>query len=558
MKKLAILFFLSTLSVFGQFSPVKKVYISKIPKPAAPAKLKVSGIAFSDASQEDIGILNANEKGQVSFSITNTGKGAAYKLKISIELLADVSGLYLEETKIIGDIEPNNKSLVEIPVSGSINLSSGTVRLRVQITEGNGFDPDPFEISFQTQAFKEPRPLIADHKFRNAGGGILTLGDIAYLEVVLQNQGQGVAKDLKVDFTNPTNIYPAGETHYEYSSLEPNETQRISYEFFSNRRYTGDEIPIDVTISESYGKYGTNRTFTVPLNKRLEQIKSVSISGTIQEEVAIDQVYLTSDVDRDIPLVAKPHKNRYALIIGNENYQKYQTRLQNDQNVAFARNDAMTFKEYCQKIFGVQDDHIFMITDATKGMMSREIERIVKLAALDSQSELIFYYAGHGLPDQVSREGYLIPVDVTSSNLEDAISLKELYSKLASTNASKIYVFLDACFSGGGRGENGLLAARTVKVKPKGDIVEGNIIAFTASNGEEVSLPLNSESHGLFTYFLLKKLKESKGEVSLGQLKNYLQEKVPRKSLIENGMGQTPQVLVSPDLSEEWANWRFQ
>jgi hypothetical protein len=557
MKKF-LFFFLIQFACFGQFSPTKNVYISIIPKPVEPAHITIENISFSDFGNNDVNILNANEKGEIYFTLRNSGKGTAYQLTLSLKVLRNSSGLEIEESRIIGDLEAGEELSIVLPLFGSMDLGSGITLIQMKISEGNGFDPNPFEISFQTQAFKEPRPLIADHNFRSEAGVILSLGDIADLEVVIQNQGQGVAKDVKVDFSNPANIYPAGETHYEYSSLQPNESIKISYEFFSNRRYTGDEIPIDVSVSESYGKYGTNRTFTVPLNQRLEQIKSVSISGTIKEEVAIDQVYLTSEVDRDIPLVAKTNKHRYALIIGNEDYRKYQTRLQNDQNVAFARNDARTFKEYCQNTLGVQDDHIFIITDATKGMMSREIERVVKLAAMDSQTELIFYYAGHGLPDQVSREGYLIPVDVTSSNLEDAISLKELYSKLASTNASKIYVFLDACFSGGGRGENGLLAARTVKVKPKGDIVEGNIIAFTASSGEEVSLPLNSESHGLFTYFLLKKLKESKGEVSLGQLKNYLQEKVPRKSLIENGIGQTPQVLVSPDLSEEWANWRFQ
>ena len=118
-------------------------------------------------------------------------------------------------------------------------------------------------------------------------------------------------------------------------------------------------------------------------------------------------------------------------------------------------------------------------------------------------------------------------------------------------------MFLDACFSGGGRGENGLLAARTVKVKPKGDIVEGNIVAFTATSGEEVSLPLSNESHGLFTYYLLRKLKDTKGNVTLDELRSYLEAELPRASLIENSMRQTPQVLVAPDLGDKWLTWKL-
>jgi hypothetical protein len=128
---------------------------------------------------------------------------------------------------------------------------------------------------------------------------------------------------------------------------------------------------------------------------------------------------------------------------------------------------------------------------------------------------------------------------------------------LAFAKAEKTIVLLDACFSGGGRGENGLLSARTVKVKPKGPIMEGNIVAYTATSGTEVSLPLPGESHGLFTYFLLKKLKETKGTISLIELKNYLELEVPKTSLIENSIKQTPEVLIAPTIGNEWETWTF-
>ena len=118
-------------------------------------------------------------------------------------------------------------------------------------------------------------------------------------------------------------------------------------------------------------------------------------------------------------------------------------------------------------------------------------------------------------------------------------------------------MILDACFSGGGRGENGLLSARTVKVKPKGPILDGNIIAYTATSGEEVSLPLTRESHGLFTYYLLKKLQETGGEISLLELKTYLESEVPKASLIENNIKQVPQVLTAPKIEKAWETWNF-
>jgi len=40
-------------------------------------------------------------------------------------------------------------------------------------------------------------------------------------------------------------------------------------------------------------------------------------------------------------------------------------------------------------------------------------------------------------------------------------------------------------------------------------------------------------------------------------LVDYLASEVPKASLLENGMKQTPQVLVAPDLGDVWRNWKF-
>ena len=55
--------------------------------------------------------------------------------------------------------------------------------------------------------------------------------------------------------------------------------------------------------------------------------------------------------------VNNPDAKRFALVINNEDYQRYQTGLNSDQNVQFARNDAITFKEYLTKTLGVPDEN---------------------------------------------------------------------------------------------------------------------------------------------------------------------------------------------------------
>ena len=546
------------------FQKTKIWELSVVPKPVAPANLEIKSISFTDKNGNNNNVLDANEKAEIGFTVSNAGKGNAHNLVAEIAKILNGPWEKYQQQKIeyskqvqIGNLVSGSNTTVTIPISATMNVESDTAMFEIQIREGNGFDADPIRVSFSTQKFKNPLVAIADHQFTTEGGKI-KLGQLISLVLVLQNRGQGEASNIKVNFNNPQNVFPGSEAGFTIDKLKPNEVKKLTYEFFANKMYTAKEIPIEVSVIESYNQYGDKRTLNVSLEQTLSQTQSITIAGQVEKPFQIENVSLRSEVDTNIPVTEKIYQNRYALVVGNEDYKKYQTGLKSDQNVLFAQNDAYVFKEYVTKTMGVPEKQAFLLTDATRAQMNRELERVIELARLTPNAELIFYYAGHGLPDMETRQGYLIPVDVTASNLKDAISLKDLYSKLASSKAAKVLVFLDACFSGGGRGENGLVAARTVKVKPKGDIVEGNIVAFTATSGEEMSLPLNKEYHGLFTYYVLRKLKDTQGDLSLEQLKDYLEGEIPKASLIENGIRQTPQVLTAPDFNDKWLSWKFQ
>jgi hypothetical protein len=263
-----------------------------------------------------------------------------------------------------------------------------------------------------------------------------------------------------------------------------------------------------------------------------------------------------SSVDKNIPINSKV-KNRYALIIGNEDYTSFQRTLSSEQNVDYAVNDATIFKQYCLNTLGVKEENMFFLTNATAGQMSQEIDLVSQVVQLEGdKAELIVYYAGHGYPDELTKVPYLIPVDISASNLSSGIKLDDLYQKLTNTNASKITIFLDACFTGGGR-NSGLVASRGVKVNPKQGTLNGNIVVFSASSEEQSSLPYHDEGHGIFTYFLLMKFQETKGSVSLGDLSEYLEKEVAIQSLKVNRQPQNPTVNTSQKVFNDWRNWKF-
>ena len=64
--------------------------------------------------------------------------------------------------------------------------------------------------------------------------------------------------------------------------------------------------------------------------------------------------------------------------------------------------------------------------------MNQTIDLVTKIVSkLGNNAELIFYYAGHGFPDELTKEPYLIPVDVSTSYLNNAISLDDLYDNFS-------------------------------------------------------------------------------------------------------------------------------
>ena len=87
--------------------------------------------------------------------------------------------------------------------------------------------------------------------------------------------------------------------------------------------------------------------------------------------------------------------------------------------------------------------------------------------------------------------------------------------------------------------------------------LKGNLVVFSASSSDQSSLPYHQEKHGMFTYHLLKKLQETKGDINLGELSKYLEDEVSIQSLKVNKADQEPTVNISNQVTNLWKNWRF-
>lgn len=260
----------------------------------------------------------------------------------------------------------------------------------------------------------------------------------------------------------------------------------------------------------------------------------------------------TSDVDTDIPNSSSNNEETFAIIIANE---KYDT----EANVDYALNDGEMFRNYCIRTLGIPEENVHFRKNATLNNIKSEIEWAEKVAQVyEGEAKFIIYYAGHGIPDESTKAAYLLPTDGSGNNTATGYSLDEMYDKLGKTKAKNITIFLDACFSGSKRGDGMLASARGVAIKVKKNApAMGNLVVFSAAQGDETAYPYEEKGHGLFTYFLLKKLKESKGEATYGELGKYIKEQVSRRSIVVNEKSQTPTITSSSAMGDNWKKLRL-
>ena len=558
--RLLILLIIMSLMGFSQSgrSSKKYVYISEVPKPEYPAVIKIDEIEFKDGKDSRNNLLDAKETAYVHYRVTNEGKGDAYQLLLNITQTIGSSGVRFEENTVLGDLRAGDYKIFSIPITANSTISSGEFELLLSISEFNGFDSESVRVKFKTQEFKAPKVEVLEGGLVSQQSGKLIQGSSGNLNILVQNIGQGLAKDVKVEFKLPNeNVFPTGDYEFTFESMGVNSFKKISFGFFLNKRYLDAKLKIEVVVTEKLGKYGDRRIFTFELGQQIASNSVFSIDGNLAKDIEIKKQTMISDVDKNIPDNSKNYPHKIALIIGNENYSDSQYGLNPEIDVAFAKSDARIFKEYCIKTLGVSPGNIVYRENATAAQMTGAIAKVKKLTkVIGPKSEVIVYYAGHGLPKEITKEAFLMPVDVTGTNIDAGIKLSYLYEQLTEFKSEKVTVFLDACFTGGARGQ-GLVAARGVRIKPDNDFLRGNVVVFSASSDTESSLPWKEKNHGLFTYFLLKKLQESKGSISYNDLFNYINKNVGLKSIQVNSKNQTPKILISPEVADKWKKWRL-
>lgn len=296
---------------------------------------------------------------------------------------------------------------------------------------------------------------------------------------------------------------------------------------------------------------------TIYKNNFVKQFKlyvesNVSIASIVGTDKAFENIpvrTVKSDIDNLPKASSKQNKDSYAFVIGIESYR------QKLPKADFAASDARLMTEYLTKIMGYPEENVITITNenATKSDMEKYFEKWLK-NNVDNNSNLFIYYSGHGAPNPKTGDAYLVPYDGDPTFIEETgYSLKRLYSNLAKLPAKSVLVALDSCFSGAGgksllaHGARPLVMTEAV-TRP----TTKKLVVLSASKGDQISSSFNEKGHGIFTYFLLKGIKQLVEEdmyapIEVGELYDYLKPQVEKVSRRQFNNEQTPQLIMSDD-----------
>ena len=522
-----------------------------IEKEVVPAVLNVVPGTLQFVDQDNNNVIDANEKCQIRFQIVNSGRGDGYGCVARTTATGNTQGIVISDVRL-PVVPAGAKQWVEVPIAASASTQTGEIALNIVVDEPNGFGTEKIESIIGTHKLKTPFVNVVSYKVHGAASGTLERRKPFSLQVIVQNTDQGTAENIKVGITIPDNVNRIGGEmdNVTIASLKAGESRTLEYELIANQE-AAEQMDVQIALSEKQGKYAENTNISLQFGQHIGSSIAMNVQRQ-DHEIEIKRASLVSAVDENIPTSNKKNTNTFAVIIANENYQSVAP-------VPFALNDGNIFREYCLKTLGISEKQIKYVPNATGNQIKQQVGWLQTICdVFGEDAQIIFYYSGHGIPDEGNRTAYLLPVDGIGTDITTGYKLDDLYSALGNIPSKNVTVFMDACFSGSTRndGKEMLVAARGVAIKARSGMPQGNMVVFSAAQGDETAYPDYEEKHGMFTYYLLKKLQDTEGNVTLQELGEYIIDNVRKRSAV-NGKLQTPCVTPSASLDASWREWKL-
>ena len=282
-------------------------------------------------------------------------------------------------------------------------------------------------------------------------------------------------------------------------------------------------------------------------------------------------------VDFNIPSIEENINSKtYALIIADEEYTAPLP------NCDYARNDGDVLHQYFVHTLGIPTRHVKVLHNAGRQEIYDEgihwLKDIIK--AQSGDVHIIIYYAGHGIGNE-KFQPYLMPSGVDVSDMRQFRSKTGVLPSgisLKGKNAEKIlnqcisfdtlagwfkkdvalsYTFIiDASFNGIQRSGKEFFNIKKETKRYRAPRIRNNVVIFMAADGDKTAYSFIDQHHGFFTYYILKELKYTRGEITFQDLFNNVTKNQAYESSLQ-GKLQEPSMIIGGELGEDWGNRTF-
>jgi len=237
----------------------------------------------------------------------------------------------------------------------------------------------------------------------------------------------------------------------------------------------------------------------------------------------------------------------FAFIIGIDKYKGSWPSLTN------AVHDAKSMEDELKKEYGFTDVISLYNEDATRANIISKFEDLTTKVSKDDN--LLIFYSGHGQLNKVLNKGYWVPIDANSNSVADFISNSDVKTFLGGIPSKHTMLIADACFAGdifrGSQTEAVPFDPNNMEKYYKEVYRKQSRLALTSGGLEEV-MDAGKEGHSVFTYYLIKSLKENTRKyIDASQLFNEISVSVT------NNSEQTPQLQAVKDAGNEGGQFVF-
>lgn len=382
-------------------------------------------------------------------------------------------------------------------------------------------------------------------------------GDFRYMPAIFNDENVRISVDQKEGITTNAQLaYTRAQSVHSYLSENIANLKRMENDY----RYT----------TQCFDMKGPHY--------RRSSLQIV-VHGAFDEAAKNMEAALLNDeyVDFNIPSIEENSNSKtYALIIADEEYTAPLP------NCDYASNDGDVLYQYFVHTLGIPTRHVKVLHNAGRQEIYDEgihwMKDIIK--AQSGDVHIIIYYAGHGISDSKFKP-YLMPsgIDVSKIRafrsktgtlpsgielkggdaekiLNQCISIDTLAGWFKKDVALSYTFIVDASCDGIQRSGKEFFNIQKETKRYRAPRLRNDVVVFMAADGDKTAYSFIDQHHGFFTYYILKELKYTRGEITFKDLFDNVMKSQSYESSLQ-GKLQEPSMIIGGELGEDWGNRTF-